>query len=62
MSVYYQKQYTLSFKARAAALSLMLPVAGYIASANILGSIFLLLTFSLLPFALFAAGIKHLIF
>ncbi|KAF2813992.1 uncharacterized protein BDZ99DRAFT_567692 [Mytilinidion resinicola] len=54
LSVFYQKQYVLSPKVRAAALSLVFPGAGYIASANILGGVFFLLTFISLPPALFA--------
>jgi hypothetical protein len=52
----HQEAFPLSAKSRAAALSLLFPGAGYIASANVTGTVFLVLTYLLLPLALLAVS------
>ncbi|KAI0126982.1 hypothetical protein BJ170DRAFT_630661 [Xylariales sp. AK1849] len=49
-----QQYYPLSTKARAATLSLLFPGAGYIASANVIGTVLLIVTYLLLPVTLLA--------
>lgn len=51
-----QQYYPLSAKARAAALSLLFPGAGYIASANVVGTVLFVVTYLLLPFTLLAVS------
>ncbi len=54
-----QQYLPLSAQGRAAALSLLFPGAGYIASANVLGTVLLLVTLLLLPVTLFAVSVQY---
>ena len=56
LGIFYQKAYDLSQNARAAALGLVFPGAGFVACANITGALSFVLTWALVPLALFAVS------
>ena len=55
--IFFQPWYSLDQRIRAAALGLIFPGAGYLASANLLGAVLLALTWLAIPFSLFAVSI-----
>ncbi|KAF5026815.1 hypothetical protein F66182_1099 [Fusarium sp. NRRL 66182] len=54
LGIFFQNHLDIGPKYRAAALGLVFPGAGYLASANVLGGILFVLTWASLPLALFA--------
>lgn len=57
VATFYQNFFELDTKIRAAALSLVFPGAGYIASCNIAGAILFILTWALSPLVLLAVRV-----
>jgi hypothetical protein len=59
LGIFFQDYADIGPKYRAAALGLIFPGAGYLASANVLGGILFVLTWASVPLALFAVSQSH---
>jgi hypothetical protein len=56
LAIFFQKYVDVGPRYRAAALGLIFPGAGYLASANVLSGILFVLTWASIPLALFAVS------
>lgn len=61
IGIFFQEYVDIGPKPRAAALGLIFPGAGYLASANVLSGILFVLTWASIPLALFAVRQPHLL-